>query len=123
MPSIAVASRRETVDLPDPEGPSTATTHRSGRTARSTATSKTSDGQLPIVPGAPGSVADGLEEGAHLGVRQPAEAARAHVAEPDRADRRTDQARHRVPDLVHHPAHDVLAALVQGDLDLRGLAD
>src|SRR4051794_12959365 len=30
-PSRAVARRRETVDLPDPEGPSTATTHRAGR--------------------------------------------------------------------------------------------
>src|SRR3954464_1494869 len=35
-PSTAAASRRETVDLPEPAGPSTATTHFSGRTSSAT---------------------------------------------------------------------------------------
>src|SRR3954470_5513360 len=47
-PSSAVARRRETVDLPDPDGPSTATTHRSGRTTSATAPPQS---KTPIVPG------------------------------------------------------------------------
>ena len=41
------------------------------------------------------------------------------VAQLHRPDRGPHQPGHRVPDLVQHPPHDVLASLVQDDLDQR----
>src|ERR1700730_11683735 len=53
--------------------------------------------------------------------RQVARDARLEVAEPDRAHVGADQAGHRVPGGGQHPPYDVLAALVQGDLDQRAV--
>src|SRR3712207_3382194 len=60
---------------------------------------------------------DGLVEGADLGPGEGAQRSRALLAEPDRADRGAHQPLNGVADGVKQPADDVLAALVQHDLD------
>src|SRR2546423_4124823 len=124
----AAASRRDTVDLPEPEGPSTATTHRS-----TLALSRTPPHLTPVHHagrGAPagrrvsratrrwrGSRRDGVEERGDLAAVQPPGPAWLQVTELDRPDGGTHEARHRVPALGQEPPHDVLAPFVDFQLD------
>ena len=153
------ASRRETVDLPEPDGPSTATTHRPVRTFSATVSSSARTSRRRPVTGAvalPGVLirvppasrrSDATRRPRHGRLaaypqRYPPPAAVSHQPtlnraatsalvsrrvrpvrrspEADRTDRGTHQPGDRVPDLVEHPPHDVLAPLVQGHLHLGG---
>src|SRR5689334_2821504 len=105
------------VDLPEPDGPSTATTSRrvSSCTPASTVPRLRVDSTC--------SVADRLEQGSDFGVGQPPGAAWLEVAKLDRADRGPDQPAHGEAGRLHHPPDDVVAPFVQDELDQRLLAE